>query len=69
MWALLAIFHEFRVDDLSRCEFRLVKCSTSSFQAEMEEGVVQNTLPGMKTHHKEILWQQWHDTSELLARV
>ena len=50
MWAPLATFHEFRVDDLSKYDFHLVRCSTSSFQVEMEEGVVQNTLPGMKTH-------------------
>ena len=52
MWAPLATFHEFRVDDLSKYDFHLVRWSTSSFQIEMEEGVVQNTLPGMKTHRK-----------------
>ena len=50
MWAPLAIFCEFRVDDLSKYNFHFVRCSTNSFQVEMGEGVIQNTLPGMKTH-------------------
>ena len=55
MWAPLATFREFRVDDLSKYDFHLVRCSTSSFQVEMEEGVVQNTLPGMKTHQQQLV--------------
>ena len=50
MWAPLAIFCEFRVDDLNECDFHLVRYSTNSFQVEMGEGVGQNTLSGMKTH-------------------
>ena len=52
MWAPLATFHAFRVDDLSKYDFRLVRCSTNSCQVEIGEGVIQNTLPGMQTHHK-----------------
>ena len=50
IWAPLAIFCEFRVDNLNECDFYLVRYSTNSFYIEMGERVGQNTLPGMKTH-------------------
>ena len=50
IWAPLATFCKFRVDDLNNCDFHLLRYSTNSFYVEIGEGLGQNTTPGMKNH-------------------